>query len=391
MTRPPPPAKELSRWPSRGLGVAAIGVILCLLAGRLDRESFLSAYLVAFCYWLSVSLGCLALAMIHGMTGGGWGNMVRRIMDAGYETIPLMALLFLPIGAATALIYPWTDMDYVAIHEALVRKSGYLNQTGFWGRAVVYFLIWIVLAAVIAQFSRPAPKIDELTRARRLQRVSGLGFMAYGFSFSLASVDWMMSLEPLWYSTMYPLIQIAGHGAAGFSFLIIVSYWLQQANPRLSVVTMDRLNDYGNLMLASVMFWAYCSFFQFLIVWSGNLPEETVWYLGRLQHGWGALALGLVVFHFVIPFSLLLSKAIKRDHGRLCLIAGLLLLMHYVDLYWTIMPAIGPTARTASLMNVVVFPLLTLLTVGAAWLSVFAWRLSSAAPDAAMILSEGRL
>ena len=367
------------RLTNGGLALAAVGGALCLIVGAVDRESFMSAYLIAFCYWLSLSLGCLTLALIHGMTGGGWGNMVRRIMDAGYETTPFMAFLFIPIGVGMPLIYRWTDSVFVASHESLVRKSGYLNPPGFWCRAVAYFVIWIVLVTVLQRFARHTKPTDEFLFARRLQRVSGWGFMAYGFSYSLASVDWMMSIEPMWYSTMYPLIQIAGHGVAGLSLLIIVSFRAQRVTPSYSMVSEDRLNDFGNLMLASVMFWAYCAFFQYLIIWNGNLPEETVWYGRRLANGWQVLALGLAIFHFAIPFALLLSKTTKRSHRSLCLIGGLLLILHYVDLYWTIMPALS--APRFSPARFVLYPFLTWATIGAAWFSVFAWRLSSSLSD----------
>jgi hypothetical protein len=209
-----------------------------------------------------------------------------------------------------------------------------------------------------------------------LQLTSGLCLVVYGFSFTLAAVDWMMSLEPEWYSTMYGLIQFAGHGVSGLSFAVIATALLKRFEPSSPIVTPARLNDLGNLMLASVMFWTYCSFFQFLVVWCGNLPEENVWYVHRSRNGWQYVALVLITFHFAVPFLLLLSRRVKRQTAGLWRIAALLLTMRYVDLWWLVVPGFqrgtfenqGPTF---DLIN-----LAALAAIGGAWLSLFAWRLS---------------
>jgi hypothetical protein len=376
MTPSPDLIAQLRRLGRISLTVAGGGGVGCAIGYWQFRGQFDPAYLTAFVYWLGMSLGCLAIAMIHGMTGGGWGRTIRRVIEAGYETLPLMALLFVPVWLGATRIYPWTDPDFVQHHLALVRKSGYLNLEGFRLRAIAFFAIWIITTWAIGRLSPNSERDPDSDRSRRLQRVSGLGFIAFGFSFTLAAVDWMMSLEPLWYSTMYALIQIAGQAVSGLSFAVIVVTGLRMFKPWSRTVTPARLNDLGSMLLASVMFWAYCSFFQFLVVWSGNLPEENIWYLHRSQGGWQYLVFSLITLHFGIPFFLLLSRRLKRDPTSLARIAALLLVMRYVDLYWTIVPGFQQENTHDQGVTLPWFDLPALMLIGGLWLAVFSWRLS---------------
>ena len=301
-------------------------------------DQFYPAYLTAFMYWMGISLGCLVMALIHGMSGGAWGLAIRRVVEAGYQTLPLIALLFLPLWLGVSRIYEWADPEVVGHHTALARKAGYLNVTGHHVRAVIYFAVWIAISwgRELTIFSPNTDRDAKSSRALRLQRCSGMGFVAYGFTLTLAAVDWVMSLEPEWYSTMFGLIQIAGQGVSGLSLALVVVVALAEHEPWSQIVTPVRLNDLGNLLLAGVMFWAYTSFFQYLVVWSGNLPEENIWYVHRSSGGWQHLAQALIVLHFAVPFLLLLSRRLKRRPIDLYRIAMLLLIVHYIDLYWTV-------------------------------------------------------
>ena len=282
-----------------------------------------------------------------GMPGGGngsWndrgrmGRAIRRVVEAGYQTLPLMALLFAPLWLGVARIYQWADPEIVQSTRRLARKSAYLNVAGFQARAIVYFAVWIAILLLL-NFSSPGDeRAADSPRARRLQTTSGLAFIAFGFTFTLAAVDWLMSLEPDWYSTMYGLIHIGGQAVSGLSFALIVVVALGEFEPWSQIVTPSRLNDLGSLLLAAVMFWAYVSFFQYLVIWSGNLPEENTWYVHRSRGGWQYVALGLMALHFAVPFLLLLSRRLKRQRISLFRIAALLLVMRYVDLYWIIVP-----------------------------------------------------
>lgn len=359
------------------------GLIAAVAAGALCAygyvnlpQRFYPAYLTAFMYWLGMALGCLVAAMVHGLTGGGWGRAIRRVIEAGYQTLPLLALLFVPIWLGVARIYEWADPEIVREHEVLARKAGFLNVAGFQVRAIIYFAVWIAILLVLNVLSPNAEPRADSPRARRLQTCSGLGFIAYGFLFTLAAVDWLMSLEPEWYSTMYGLIHIAGQAVSGLSLALIVVVALGEFEPWSQIVTPARLNDLGNLLLAAVMFWAYVSYFQYLVIWSGNLPEESVWYVHRSQGGWQYLALGLMALHFAVPFLLLLSRRLKRQRTSLFRIAALLLVMRYVDLYWIIVPGFQRGSEGVHGFAFHWLDLTAVVAIGGLWLLVFAWRLS---------------
>jgi len=376
VTIPPPLTDRLNRVRNAGILLAVIGGAACLGGWMMTRERFYAAWLTAWLYWLELSLGALGIALIHGMSGGGWGRTIRRVVEAAFQTVPLMALLFVPIWLNVASIYPWADPEFVHQHELLVKKSEYLNVSGFQIRALIYFGIWLAVMALINRFSPNDEQFLDSPRSRRLQRVSGFGFVALGFTMTLAAVDWVMSLEPEWYSTMYGLIHLAGEGVSGLAGAIVVVVALREFPPWSRTVTPSRLNDLGNLLLASVMFWAYCSFFQYLVIWSGNLPEENVWYVHRSRHGWQYLALGLALLHFAVPFLLLLSRQLKRQPVDLARIAGLLLVMRYADLYWTTVPGFDRSKSESNPFSVHWLDLAAFVAIGGAWLAVFAWRLS---------------
>jgi hypothetical protein len=356
--------------------LAGIGGVICLLGWIFLPDQFYSAWLTAYFYWLGMALGCLVLAMLHGMTGGGWGLAIRRVLEASYQTLPVLALLFLPIGLGVGRIYEWADPEAVRHSELLMRKAGYLNVTGFQIRAIIYFVVWIGITWILNRSSPNEDPAIESPRTERLQRHSGLSFIAYGFTMTLAAVDWAMSLEPEWYSTMYGLIHIVGQGVTGLAFSVLVVVTLREFEPWSKIVTPVRLNDLGNLMLASVMFWAYCSFFQYLVIWSGNLPEENFWYVHRARGGWQYVAYALAALHFALPFLLLLSRQLKRQAVDIGRIAILLLCMRYIDLYWLIVPSFEHGKSGPQGFSIHWLDLAAMSAIGGAWLWVFAWSLS---------------
>lgn len=377
MTASPALVAYLRRTSLTGLVVAVIAAAVCAWAYLSVPERFYASYLTAFVYWLGLSLGSLYIAMIHGLTGGAWGRVIRRILEAGYETLVLMALLFVPIGLNVTAIYEWTDPEVVQQHETLLRKAAYLNVAGYQTRAVVYFAIWIVAVLLLNWFS-PRNEVGFNTRRlRRLQLVSGLSMVAYGFSLTLAMVDWVMSLEPEWYSTMYGLIHIGGQAVSGLALALVVMALLREKFlPWSESVTPDRCNELGNLLLAALMFWAYCSFFQYLVIWSGNLPDDNVWYVRRSHGGWQYFALVLMLFHFAVPFFLLLMRPLKREPASLARIAGLLLVMRYVDIYWMVKPAFQGSSNATFSASLHWLDLVAWAAIGGAWIALFAWRLS---------------
>jgi hypothetical protein len=321
----------------RALVAGLIGLALCLLAALASPSHALRSYLVAFTFWLGIPLGCLVLLMLQHLTGGIWGLVLRRIFESGARTLGLLALLFLPlllglIGRPPPL-YDWvgsTDAD-------LLEKSWYLNVPFFIARTIVYFVVWLVLAFFLCRWS--AEEDQSPTNPQRFRRLSGPGLVLYGGTITFASVDWVMSLEPHWYSTIYPVIFAVGQILEGMAFSILVLIAIGSQPPFEKLLGPTQRRDLGNLLLAFVMMWAYLSFSQFLLIWSENLPEEIPWYLKRTRDGWQWLALLLVVFQFCLPFLLLLSREIKQDPRRLAAIALLVLVMRYLDVFWWIEPA----------------------------------------------------
>jgi hypothetical protein len=356
-----------------GLVLGVAGIIGCALGyGAEDHRRFLAGYVVAFMFWLGLSLGSLVIAALHGVTGGGWGLAVRRIAEAGYSTLPLMAIFFIPLAINVGQLYPWANSSTVAADELLQRKAWWLNVEGWQIRAAIYFGVWIVTMLLLNLLSPNDDPNSESPRGLWLQRVSGAGLIAYGFSITLASVDWVMSLEPRWYSSIYGVIYMGGQTLAGMSFAVLMACLLQRFPPWNAIVTTGRRHDLGNLLLTMVMFWAYVSFMQYLIIWSGDLPEENAWYLARSVGGYELVAIVLLFLHFGLPFLLLLSRDLKQHRQRLMMLVAWLLLMRLVDLYRMAMPAFYPRTLTLPWQMWA-----ALVGIGGFWMAVFAWRLSA--------------
>jgi hypothetical protein len=358
-----------------GLAVACAAGAACAYGYASARNEFYPAYLTAYLYWLGMALGCLAVAMLHGLTGGAWGTAIRRVIEAGFQTVPLMALLFAPIWLGVEQIYEWAHPDAVQHNEHLAGKAAYLNVVWFHRRAMIYFVAWIAIGwLLILSAPNDDPRTDT-RRSHRLQRTSAAGLIVYGLTITLAAVDWVMSLEPEWFSTMYGVLYICGQGVSGISFALVAVLLLGDFEPWSRTVTAQRRHDLGNLLLAFVMFWAYVAFMQYLVIWSGNLPEENVWYLRRSQGGWRYVVISLMALHFAVPFLLLLSRQRKRDAAGLFQIAALLLVMRYVDLRWLIVPGFQHADTSARGLAFHWLDLAAMAAIGGAWLALFGWRL----------------
>jgi len=325
---------------------------------------------MAYMLWLGVTLGCLALGMVHQLSGGAWGVLIRRPIGAAVRVIPLMTALFLPIALGVMRIYPWTNADLVAHDEALQHKQLYLNVPFFLTRAAFYFLAWNALSYFLNRWSLEQDRTGDPRIARRMQMLSGGGLVVYGLTITFASFDWLMSLEPHWYSTIYGVLILGGQGLSSLAFLIIVLVWLSRRPPLDQIVIPAHFHDLGNLMLAFVMLWAYFSFSQYLIIWAGNLPAEIAWYLHRMQTGWRPIAVVLMLFHFALPFVVLLSRTVKRQGRLLVRVAIAVLVVRLVDLWWLIGPEFHTDGIAVSWMDAWI-P----LTVGAIWLAAFIYQL----------------
>jgi hypothetical protein len=364
----------LYQLPWRALIVGAGGLLLCLLGVYLDTVQFLRSYLVAYLFWLSIPLGCLAILMLHHLVGGAWGAVIRRVLEAATRTLPLLLVLFVPLLLGVRELYSWANPEVVAKDVALQHKSAYLNIRFFLLRVVGYFAVWLVLMYFMNRWSRRQEEASDWTTEQRLRRrlklLSGPGLALYGLTVTFAAVDWMMSLEPLWYSTIYGMRFAVTQLLAGLAFTIVVMRWLADRQPLADVAIPDYFQDLGNFLLTFVMAWIYIAFSQYLIIWSGNLPEEVLWYLRRSAGGWGWMALFLLLFHFIVPFILLLSRPLKRRASLLAALAAGLLFVHLVELFWLVMPAFYPMGLHVHWLDVII-P----VGMGGIWLAVFLWQL----------------
>jgi hypothetical protein len=361
---------SLRQYQQRLLIAGAIGGVISLVGWWINPRQFFQSYLMAYMFVLGITLGCLALGMVHQLSGGAWGVVIRRPIGAASRVLPVLTVLFLPIVFGMHDLYEWTHAEVVTGDKVLQHKQLYLNTPFFLIRAAVYFLVWNTLSFFLNAWSLEQDRTGDPLIARRMQVLSAVGLLGYGATVTFASFDWLMSLEPHWFSTIYGVLIMGGQGLSAMAFLIIAAGWLSRRPPLQSIIVPAHFHDLGNLMLAFVMLWAYFSFSQYLIIWSGNLPEEIAWYLHRLQTGWRLVALMLVVFHFVVPFALLLSRAVKRHGQTIVKVAFGILAARLVDLYWLIAPEFHRDGISVSWLDIVVPA-----SLGAIWLGCFVWQL----------------
>ncbi len=366
MTPSPAVIPELDRWRRRSLTVG-LGAGLPLLLGAVtDRANFFHAYLTAYLFWIGIALGCLAILMLHHLVSGRWGFVIQRLLESGSRTLPLMALLFVPLLFGLRELFLWARPEAVMAQEILRHRQPYLNSTFFSARVVLYFAIWITLASLLTRWSLEQDRTAAPDLTRRLQRLSGPGLILYGLTVTFAAFDWVMTLGPQWHSTIFGAVFMVGQGLAALCFVVLASSRLADRGPLAGIMSPKLFHDLGNLILAFVMLWAYMAFSQYLIIWSGNLPDEIPWYVDRMAGGWFWLAMILVVFHFLVPFMLLLSRVTKRRAQVLSGIAVGLLVMRWADLYFIVMPALRPAQVAIHWMDV-----LAAIGIGGIWLWAF--------------------
>lgn len=350
---------------------AAVGILVLLLGLVLDPTQFFRSYLLAYLFWIGIGVGCLCIAMIHHLSGGAWGVVIRRILEAGARTLRFAALFFLPLAFGLPRVYEWAGPE-AAHDEALRHKALYLNIPFFLGRAAFYFLVWGALSYYLNKWSLEMDRGPDPRLSQRLEALSGGGLVLMGLTITFSAVDWAMSLDPHWFSTIYGLLFMIGQALSALAMVIVLVSLIGNEPPLLGVVRPSMVHDLGKLLLAFVMVWAYLSISQFLIVWQGNLPEEIPWYIRRLGAGWQWLALVLVVFHFALPFLLLLSRDLKRNARTLGMVAAGVLLVRMVDLFWLVGPDMKGHGHG---LSVHWMDLAAAVALGGAWLWTFAANL----------------
>jgi hypothetical protein len=354
----------------RSLGVGIVFGVLSLITAFIKdtRDQFFHAYLLGFVFWLGITLGSMAFLMIQHLTGGKWGMVIRRPLEAAMKTLPLMLILFFPLVFGIPHLYgAWLHPDPNDKHLVMMRHA-YLTPAGYVWRAVIYFAIWLGLAFILNRWSEEQDKPPVQNLAPRFRTIAAPGLILYAFTITFAAIDWVMSLDPKWFSTIFGFIIIAGECLSAMCFMVVVERILVRYEPFASWLKPKEVHDHGKLMLTFILLWAYFSFSQLLIIWAGDLPAEIRFYMRRLNMGWQVVGLILVVFHFFVPFFMLLSRPFKRDPRRLVWLAVWLLFMRFVDLFWYIEPAFNPVA---SFHWGYLLDLLVPIAIGGIWMATF--------------------
>ena len=370
---------DLGRIQNIAIGIGLIGIIGWFVAVVISGDAwatFIRSYLVAYVLWVGIALGCLGLLMVQYLGGATWGLVIRRLLESASHTLVLMAVLFLPILAGLHSLYEWTHKDSITeenLKKILEHKSAYLNPVFFSIRAAVYFGIWLVLVYVLRKRSHKLDETGDPSQIQSAQDWSGPGFLVYALACTFAAIDWIMSLDAEWFSTIFGMLMIAGQGVSAIAFLIIVCTLLSRREPMSSVLQPKHFHDLGKLQLALVMVWAYFSFSQLLIIWSGNLPEEIPWYLERFKGPWRYIGVALILLNFALPFLLLLSRDLKRNASRLVAVAAFIMVMRFVDLLWLIVPEFEH-GHPGHLSSYIVY-LFAAVGMGGVWLGWFFWQL----------------
>jgi len=330
---------QMDRLQSRAMVVGAIGLAVSLIGLFSNADHFWQSYLFAYIFWSGLTLGCLGIFFLHNVAGGNWGVVIRRLVESGVQTLPVIAIFAIPIFFGMTSLYSWTHADVRAHDFAVGHKAVYMNVPFFIGRTVLYFLIWFFSGYRILKMANDHERTGDPKLFQRIKGRSAPALLLFVLTTTYAFIDWIMSLEPDWYSTIYGWMFTVGEVILTFSFLIALLVLLSKREPFKSFVTTAHYHDLGNLLLAFTMLWAYMSFAQFLIIWAENLPDEIPWYVRRFSGGWGYVAWFISVFHFCIPFFLLLMRFMKKNPSRLRALAIWMIVVRFVDVFWIVEPA----------------------------------------------------
>lgn len=365
-----PPGHAWNRIPGIAAGIAVVGAIGCALLGSASPKQFLFSWLVSFLFFLSLALGGLFFVLIQYASQGGWGVVLRRIGETIFSTIPVMAVLFVPLAFGLRDLYSWA-VPGAAEHDALLQwKAPFLNVPFFLLRAVLYFVVWSVIALMYYRASRGQDVTGDPGVSARLRRLAGPAIIVLGLTQTFASIDWIMSLTPHWYSTIFGVYFFAGSFVGFIALLSVVTVAMRSAGLLDTLISAEHLHDVGKFLFAFTAFWAYIAFSQFLLMWYANLPEETIWYKARLEGSWQTVSLLLMAGHFGAPFLYLMGRDVKRKGWTLALGGAWVLLMHYVDIYWQVMPTLHPEGIRPSVLDVA-----ALLTIGGCFVVAAVWLL----------------
>jgi hypothetical protein len=337
--------EQINGWRTIALGVGGIASVILLVIALIFpemREQALRSWLLGFIFWGGIGIGCLGILILQYVTGGAWGVVSRRILEAGSRTLPVIFVLFIPIMLGVTYLYEWS---HLSTDKIIQHRQPYLSPGWFVFRAVLYFVLWGVMAYLLNRWSARQDAATDYDEAAKMSadasKFSGPALAFFVLVVSFAAIDWVMTLDPHWYSTIWGFLYTAGWGLSAFCFVVTILALFVDKAPFNRILGKRHFHDIGKLMLALVMVWAYFNFSQYLIIWSGNLPEETKWYITRMEGAWAAIGLLLLIFHFAFPFLVLLNRDIKRNSKLLAVMAIFILLLRLIDMYYMI----GPSPR----------------------------------------------
>lgn len=326
-----------------GAAAGAAGLVLTLIGGFIAPKAALYSYLIAFDYWLGLSLGTLALVMGHNAAGARWNVVVRRLGETMAAAVPLFIVLLVPLLLGARNVWIWIDPPPGLAKETvrlLQHKKAYLNFNFFLVRAVIYFIVWSALALLLRAWSVRQDESGEALLTRRQRKLSAPGLVLLILTATFASFDWLMSLQPAWFSTIFGLYVFTGGFVGSLAILCLIVTGLRSGDSALGkIISADHQHNLGKLLFAFVCFWAYMAFSQYMLIWAGNLPDEVTWIVARSRGVWRPVGILILLGHFFVPFFLLLSRDLKRSRQGLAAVAAWMLVIHYIDLYWIVMPA----------------------------------------------------
>ena len=355
---------------SFAIGLAAL--VACALGSTIDHREFFLSYLFGFLFWLGIALGCSGFLMVHHLTGGRWGYPIRRFFEGAISTLPFLAALFVPLLFGLPQLYPWATAANIAADKVLQHKHAYMNAPLFIVRTIIFFAIWILLARLLIKWSAQQDATRSVEPTKKLRELSGPGLVIYPTTVTFAFVDWVMSMEADWYSTVFPLLICIGQMLSALAFIILLLAWHGPRSSLGEILSKETFHHLGNLLLTFTMLWAYLAYAQLIVIWSGDLPHEISWYLHRIAGGWRVIAFALLIFHFFGPFFLLLFRQTKRRTEFLVAIAVIIFLAHIADVWWVVAPSLYRNGFHASWMAPLAW-----IGIGGIWLAIFFWRLET--------------
>ncbi len=362
---------DFDRVQQRSLVVGIIGLAVLAAGFFFDRTQFFRSYLYGFVFWSGMGIGCLAVLMLNHVVGGKWGLVIRRFLEAGTRTLPLFLILVIPVLASLGTLYIWARPE-AARDDHIRQISGYLNIPFFIIRTLVYFGLWMLWSRLLNKWSDEQDRTGDPALMTRMRRLSAPGLVLITVTATFAFVDWIMSLEPYWFSTIYGAMFLIGQTLETFAFITALLVIFSTRKPFSDYVTPQHFHSLGNLILTFTCLWAYTAFSQYLIIWSGNLPDEIPWYVRRAAGGWNIVAILVIVFHFCVPFLLLLQREVKRRANWLLGVCIGLLVVRVLDVFWIVVPSFREKGIPVHWQDAA-----AIVGIGGLWVAAFFWQLKT--------------